>query len=248
MPDFCSYRASASEQERTADLLQLIPKNRRSVLDIGARDGHFSKILTDFFSEVVALDLKKPEFDYPGVRTVAGDATRLQFADNSFDCVFCAEVLEHLPDVEEACREIARVVRYEAIIGVPYRQDTRLGRTTCRNCGKICPPWGHVNRFDERKLAALFPGFRIDRRSYVGRWSTATNPLSTALMDLAGNPWGSYDQEEACIHCGSQLAPPPAERSAYQRAASAAAHYLTRMQQAFTPAQAKWIHLRMIRC
>jgi hypothetical protein len=26
--------------------------------------------------------------------------------------------------------------------------------------------------------------------------------VSTWLTDLAGNPWGVYDLEEPCIHCG----------------------------------------------
>ena len=34
-------------------------------------------------------------------------------------------------------------------------------------------------------------------------------PLSTLLLDLAGNPFGTYDQEEPCIHCGAKLKPPP---------------------------------------
>ena len=42
---------------------------------------------------------------------VAGDVTNLDFPDRSFDCVFCAEVLEHIPVnlLEVACRELTRV-------------------------------------------------------------------------------------------------------------------------------------------
>src|SRR5580658_5701608 len=124
-----------------------MPLGRTSILEIGARDGYHSRPLTERFAEVTALDLEKPTFEFPGVITVAGDATKLQFADSSFDCVLCAEVLEHIPALEQACRELARVVRHELIIGVPFRQDTRSGRTTCRNCGKTNPPWAHVNSF-----------------------------------------------------------------------------------------------------
>src|SRR5947208_8764132 len=149
MSDLEKYRASESERARTDDLLRLIPKNRRSRLDIGARDGQFSRLFTQYFDEVTALDLERPTFEIPGVVTVAGNATRLDYPDDAFDCVFCAEVLEHIPAIDQACRELARVARYEIVIGVPYRQDIRLGRTTCRSCGKSNPPWGHVNSFDE---------------------------------------------------------------------------------------------------
>ncbi len=58
------YRASTLAKERTKDLLHILPKGRRSVLDIGAWDGHFSRLLTEHFSEVTALDLHKPAFEH----------------------------------------------------------------------------------------------------------------------------------------------------------------------------------------
>jgi hypothetical protein len=108
--------------------------------------------------------------------------------------------LEHIPNVVQACREIERVAGHEVIIGVPYKQDTRLGRTTCRSCGGKNPPWGHVNPFDERRLARLFPGLSIKASSFVGSVRSETNPVSTMLMDMAGNPWGTYEQDEPCIY------------------------------------------------
>ena len=231
-------------RKETASLLELIPKNRRSVLDIGARDGYFSKLLTQYFVEVVALDLSTPTFECPGIKAVAGDVTRLEFPDSSFDCVFCAEVLEHIPDLAGACREIVRVARHEIVIGVPFRQDLRFCRTTCQRCGKASPPWGHINRFDQRTFAPLFPGLQVQTTAFVGSWKTATNFLSAALMDLARNPWGPYNQNEPCIHCGAPLGPPSAERSMFSKAASAGAHYLTMFQQRLVAPVPKWIHIR----
>jgi ubiquinone/menaquinone biosynthesis C-methylase UbiE len=107
---------------------------------------------------VTALDLKMPAFNYPRVISIAGNAPRLQFADSSFYYVFHAEVSEHISALEDAYREMARVARHEVVIGAPYKQDTRAGRTTCQQCRKPNPPWGHSNRFDERRpdLTAVF--------------------------------------------------------------------------------------------
>ncbi len=242
MSDIQRYRESESEKVRTADLLRLLPCGRKSVLDIGARDGHFSRLLTNYFEQVTALDLQKPSFEYPRVTTVAGDVTKLQFPDESFDCVFCAEVLEHIPAVEQACRELSRVVRHELIIGVPYRQDTRSGRTTCRNCGRSNPPWAHVNRFDEQRLQGLFPGFVVQAKSFVGSTNEVTNFLSMMLMDLAGNPWGTYDQEECCIYCGAAIMPPN-ERSLVSKICSGVALRLNHLQMLLTTPHANWIHI-----
>jgi SAM-dependent methyltransferase len=236
------YHSSEQEQARTHDLLSLVPKGRRSVLDVGARDGYYSRLLTDYFGEVTALDLTEPAFDIPGVVTVAGDATDLHFPENAFDCVFCTEVLEHIPDVRKACAEILRVARLEVIVGVPFKQDTRVGRTTCRSCGRSNPPWGHVNSFDEARLAGLFSGARVVSRSFVGTSTEATNPLSAFLMDLAGNPWGAYDQEEPCIYCGAKLVP-AADRHLWQKVCSAAAIRIDGIQAVFTRPHGNWIHM-----
>ena len=107
--------------------MDIVPKHLSTVLDVGARDGHFSRLLTEHFEHVTALDLAKPQFCLDRVLPVQGDVTHLQFPDNEFDVVFCAEVLEHIPTLEKACSEIARVARRALVIGVPYKQDTRLG-------------------------------------------------------------------------------------------------------------------------
>lgn len=237
------YRHSDSERARTADLLRLLPRDRKSVLDIGARDGHFSRLLTEYFESVTALDLHKPSFEYSGVTNVAGDVTRLQFEDSSFDCVFCAEVLEHIPDLDRACREIARVARHEIVIGVPFKQDTRLGRTTCRECGKPNPPWGHVNSFDEARLSALFSGLSVKAKSFVGSSKSASNPIASLLMDLAGNPYGTYSQDEPCIHCGATLLPPQNSGSFALRICSALAVRINAVQMLLTRSHGNWIHL-----
>jgi SAM-dependent methyltransferase len=240
--DLNEYRASADEKERTADLLKLLPKNRNSVLDIGARDGHFSRLLTEYFSEVTALDIEKPSFEIEGVKTVAGDATRLHFPSESFDVVFCAEVLEHIRDFRGAAREIARVARHEVVIGVPFEQDTRLGRTVCGTCGRLNPPWGHINSFTEAQLRDLFAGLRCLKCSLVGSTCEETNALSAWLMGLGGHPWGTYEQEEPCIHCGKKLVA-PSSRSLTRRLCSKTAERINRIQSVWARSRPKWIHM-----
>jgi SAM-dependent methyltransferase len=237
-----NVRNSPLEQARAADLLRLLPRNRRTVLDVGARDGFFSALLCEYFEEVTALDLRLPQFHIERVRNVQGDVTCLEFPADSFDVVFCAEVLEHVPQVEKACREIVRIARNEVLIGVPFQQDTRLDRTTCQMCGRASPPWGHVNSFDESGLHRLFAPLELIATSFVGCYADRTNKLAAALMDYGGNPWGSYDQEEPCMHCGAKLVA-PARRSFVRRGSSALAERMNRIQRRFSAPRAHWIHL-----
>lgn len=58
-------------------------------------------------------------------------------------------------------------------------------------------------------------------------------------MDMAGNPWGTYDQDEPCIHCGAALVAPN-EKSGLSRIYSAAAIRLDRPQTAFAKPHPNW--------
>ena len=244
MFDLSEYRASPREQARTRDLLSLTPTGGRTALDIGARDGHFSRLLAERFDRVIALDLTTPAIAHPNIVCVRGNAANLDFPDNSIDFVLCAEVLEHIqqPILSTVCQELQRVCKRELLIGVPYKQDLRVGRTTCASCGAKNPPWGHVNSFDEDCLRSYFGRCAVKTITFVGQTRDATNALSTALMDLAGNPYGTYVQEEPCLHCGQSLAA-PGERSVTQKVLTKLAVMTRRATAMFAPTRGNWMHM-----
>lgn len=240
-----AHREHPREVERVARLFGLMARSGPTALDVGARDGHLSILLAERFEQVVALDLNLPKLDHPRVACVQGNAAELGFADRAFHTVVCAEVLEHIdPELlPKVCSEITRVTERHLIVGVPFRQDIRVGRTTCRQCGGVNPPYGHVNSFDLRRLKALMPGLAPVKVDYVGRTRSATNAMSAALLQFAGHPFGTYDQQEPCIHCGQKLGT-PVPRNLVQRAATRLAHWGDKMQGAVTPWRSNWIHVR----
>ncbi|MDQ3000601.1 MAG: class I SAM-dependent methyltransferase [Fibrobacterota bacterium] len=244
--DIVGYRNSEREKERVGSLFQLVPMNGNRVLDIGARDGFLSLLLAERYASVTALDLDPPRIDHPRVTCVHGDMTAMEFNDGAFDMVLCAEVLEHIPPalLPKACAEISRVARDRVVIGVPFRQDIRLGRSDCLACGGKNPPYGHVNAFDEKKLASLFPGLSVERFHYVGKTRERTNAVSTLLMDFAGNPYGTYGQEEGCVHCGAKLKEPQ-HRNFAQKVATFTAHRLRLLLNRFSTPRANWIHVSL---
>lgn len=243
--DLSAYRNSARTKERVTDLLGLLPANLENALDVGARDGLISKLLAEHFSSVTALDLEKPSIDHERIQCVKGDIKALDFHDGSFDLVVCTEVLEHIPTamLSTACNELRRVSNRFLLIGVPYQQDTRVGRTTCRACGERNPPWGHVNSFDESYLRRLFPACHVAKKSWVGTAEAGTNFISCLLMDMAGNPYGTYSQLEPCVACGKALQRPPG-RNLLEQVLTKAATYARYAQKPFSPKRGPyWIHL-----
>jgi hypothetical protein len=241
--DLDAYRQRDVERVRSSDLLRLVPVQAVSALDAGARDGHLSTLLADRVPRVVALDLLRPAAPVE-LSWVRGDITALPFADASFDVVMCAEVLEHLAGAAlvSACAEIRRVARHTIVIGVPFQQDLRIGRTTCGACGRHNPPYGHVSRFTLQFLSDLFHPLLLTKVSYVGSHREITNGLSRFLMDVAGNPWGTYDQAEPCVHCGAILSR-PGRRSVLQRSLSKIAAALNDGQTRLRQPAPIWVHV-----
>ena len=238
------YRESAKEQERISNIVGSLPQGYRGILDVGSRDGYISGLCKRHFPSVTALDIEMPVFPGEGVLRVNGDICRLPFKDGSFDVVLCVEVLEHLRagSLFQACSELIRTSRQYVLIGVPYKQDIRFGRTTCHSCGKKNPPFGHLNTFDLPRLKELFSSMIVEKADLVGMKREKTNWLSTTLMDIAGNPWGTYGQEEPCVFCGGKVGP-SGQRSVLQKVSSKGAFLLNEFQNEFARPEANWIHV-----
>jgi hypothetical protein len=239
-----AFRHVPREQARIAALFRLIPERGETAIDVGARDGYLSLRLAERYDSVISLDLDKPAAVHPSLNWVVANASHLPFPDRAFDLVMCVEVLEHIPErfLRKVCAELTRVTRRHLIIGVPYDQDLRHGRTTCSACGGKNPPYGHVNVFNELNLECLFPKLRAEKTERVGDSQQRTNAVSTRLYDWAGNPYGTYEQDEPCIHCGAKLIR-PARHNLPQRAFASAAARLQGAQAALSGRRANWMHV-----
>ncbi len=227
------------------DLVKSISNERlEKVIDVGAQDAFISKKIADLLNKkVIALDINKPDIKERNIIPMKGNILDLKFSEDYFDLVICTEVLEHIqPEfLKKACNELKRITKKYLLIGVPYKQDLRLGRTFCKNCGKRNPPWGHVNSFDEYKLIELFNNMHIERISFVGKTKEATNFISTFLLDLAKNPYGTYNQKEPCIFCGAKLEKPSI--NLFHRICVKIAYALKEIQQLFVKEKPIWIHI-----
>ncbi len=107
-----------------------------TALDAGCGDGMLALQLAKKGVRVTGVDLSAPNIDFAKkqaqelgleVDFLQGDVAELPFADRSFDYVVSSHVLEHLPDVQQGAREIARVTRRHALIAMP----------TCLNPGAL---------------------------------------------------------------------------------------------------------------
>lgn len=161
--------AQATMNERTKgklialDLVPRLPETERSsqtALDIGCRVGNQTRWLENIGYMVTSIDVEKT-FD----KCVVVDADkRLPFDDNSFDLVWCSEVIEHLLSPAFSTAEFRRVLKKggRMILTTPnsyfwlMRPLHLIGLTPDK-----LQQSGHRHFFRERDIRCLFPNAEI---------------------------------------------------------------------------------------
>ncbi len=97
---------------------------RGQVLDVGCGNGIFTLRFANTGANVTGLDYSRHllgQNSHP--RLVCGDATSLPFPDGSFEVVFEANVLHHVPDRERVIAEMARTSRRYIVLLEPNRYN-----------------------------------------------------------------------------------------------------------------------------
>lgn len=124
-------------RERKFDL-----RSARHILDVGSGAGQIAQHLLKYAdpeAEITCFDVSfgmmcraRHRLKSVRPRYLVADLTRLPFPDESFDCVTCGYVLEHLPDPRLGLAELARVMRPGARMLLATTEDNFSGAWTSR--------------------------------------------------------------------------------------------------------------------
>ena len=93
-----------------------------------------------------------------------GDATRLPFADDTFDCVVTSEVLEHIQDDVTAISELRRVLKPGGTLGVtvPTWYPEKINWMLSDEYHAPKSPGGHVRIYSATELKAKLRAAGLD--------------------------------------------------------------------------------------
>ena len=117
---------------REAVRRHLRPSQGTTLVDIGAGTGAFAVAFADWFGvSVLAVEPSAAMRDRiprtPRIRVLEGDASALPLPDESADAAWLSLVIQHVPDLGAAAREIRRVLRPGAPVlirqGFPDRYE-----------------------------------------------------------------------------------------------------------------------------
>lgn len=117
-------------------------RGMRRILDVGSGAGQLTGHVLKYAdpqAEVTCFDLSSEMLRRARLRLkqaapdyVAADMTQMPFADQSFDCVTCGYVLEHLPDPLPGLLELSRVLVHGARMFLLTTEDSFSGAWTSR--------------------------------------------------------------------------------------------------------------------
>jgi ubiquinone/menaquinone biosynthesis C-methylase UbiE len=161
--------------------------NPESILDAGCGTGYVAnEIKKSFNANMISFDLDKKRVSIAhncfGLETIIADINCLPFKDASFDIALAIEIIEHLPNNENAYIELKRVVKSAVIITVPndpYFMIANFFRG--KNLKTLGNPHDHIRHYNKNSLKIeLSPHFSIiNIKNNAFLWLTAVATAKT---------------------------------------------------------------------
>lgn len=155
--------------------------NVKKILDAGCGVGQISKVLKEAGFEVTGIDISQQAINearqnFSNVEFIRSSIdSRLPFNNESFDAIYCTEVIEHVYDTDTAIQEMARVLKRGGVlfISTPYHGLVKsLIIVLSKFERHFSPNKSHIRFFTVNTLKRMLrrKGFRVKKTFFLGRF------------------------------------------------------------------------------
>ncbi len=161
-PEFWAEGMLSDESNlaRIDETIAMIPNDTHSLLDVGCGNGVFPNKLQARKPDllVTATDRSQEALKYVLTSKFESDINQLPVENESFDCVTCLQVIEHLPVqvYDQALSELARVTKKYLLISVPYYEKVENSFTKCPQCLSSFNSDLHLRSYTKETIENLF--------------------------------------------------------------------------------------------
>jgi SAM-dependent methyltransferase len=171
-------------------IIDLIPNDVKLLADIGCGNGVFIKELTIKRGDIksVGIDRSVKALKYVDGEKLVGDISDIPTQGDSYDCVTCLQVLEHIPtnSYSRALSELSRVSRQYIIIGVPYKEKIEQNVTECPQCKTIFNVDLHLRSYNDFDIENLFKTYDFNLVNKINVVKIKEYVLLTAIIKIKG--------------------------------------------------------------
>jgi ubiquinone/menaquinone biosynthesis C-methylase UbiE len=136
-----------------------------TVMDVGAEAGRFSILAANSKATVVSIDvnsyaLRRLKLKNKKVNIIQADARHLPLRDDVFDVVFMIEVLDYIPELDQALAECKRTLKPDASCILSFGNKSSLKAMLKAMQGK-----SYRHSYKEAVQCLFDAGFRVKRKT-----------------------------------------------------------------------------------
>lgn len=190
-------------REKMRAIYHITPEaNYDQILEVGGGESGLSAMLFPT-AQITNIDCN-PDYansacnQQERVTYICGDATRLPFENCSFDAVTMFDLLEHIPNHQQAIAEAIRVLKPGGYLLLSTPNENwrfpyyPLMQRVCPQDVDLMAEWGHVRQgYSMPELASLIP-------LSTCRWMTFINPLTVVCHDISFSKLARYQRLLVC--------------------------------------------------
>lgn len=150
-----------------------------TLLDVGCGNGYFSYYWENFY-QTICLDYSRQMLALnPCKKKTCGSAHTLPFENDSFDIVFCSNLLHHLQNPFKAVAEMKRVSRKFVVLSEPNRNNPFMfvfGFIKKEECNSL--------KFSPKYLKRILEKNKLTLQSFATMGSVLPNKCPSFLLPI----------------------------------------------------------------